>query len=273
MLARLALDGKIKAVTIPTVNATNAKTIVAKIKAISNKLEYLSTKYNMMGVATSSKKEEQNIILDSDFESTMDVEVLASAFNMDRAQFVGKRIGIDSFSDFDTSRLAILFEDDTTYQPFTNDELTVLQSVPCMVLDDDFFMIFDNYINMTEKYNTEGLYWNYWLHKWNTFSASPFSNAVMFTTVEPAITSLTVSPTTATVAKGSLLQLTATVNSNGLADKSVDWILTGDVALKSSISPTGLLNIASDEANTSLKVEVVSIFDKTKKATATITLE
>jgi hypothetical protein len=273
MLGRLALDGKIKAVTIPTVNATNAKTIVATLKSISNKLEYLSNKYNMMGVSTLSKKAEQNIILDSDFDATIDVEVLATAFNMDKAQFMGKRIGVDSFAEVDLDRLAILFEDDESYVPFTTDELNVLKTIPSMILDDNFFMIFDNFIDMTEKYNTEGLYWNYWLHNWKTFSASPFANAVMFTTVEPAITSIAVSPTTATVTKGNSLQLTVNIVSNGLADKEVDWILSGDNALKSTITPTGLLSVGADETNTTLLVEIVSKFDTTKKASATITLE
>jgi hypothetical protein len=272
MLGRLALDGKITPVTIPTISADNAKSIVSTIKGISNKLEYLSNKYNMMGVSTLSKKEEQNLILDSDFDAKIDVEVLASAFNMDKAQFMGKRIGVDSFADIDTARLDILFKDDSTYTPFTQEELNLLAKIPAMILDDDFFMIFDNYQNMTEKYNSEGLYWNYWFHKWNTFSASPFANAVLFTTLTPAITSVAVSPSTATVNKGSSLQLTATVVGDGLVNKNIDWIVSGEETLKSTITSDGLLKVANDETNTTLTVIAVSVFDNTKKAIATITV-
>lgn len=272
MLARLALDGKITSVTIPAVNATNAKSIVSTIKAVSNKLEYLSNKYNMMGVSTLSKKDEQNIVLTSDFDATIDVEVLASAFNMDKAQFMGKRIGVDSFSEIDTDRLAILFKDDPSYTPLTSDELTLLSAVPSMILDDNFFMIFDNFQNMTEKYNAEGLYWNYWFHKWNTFSASPFANAVLFTTTQPAINSIAVSPSTATVAKGATLQLSATLTTTGIVNKEVEWTITGESALKSTISPTGLLTVSATETNTEIDVIATSKFDNTKFATATITI-
>ena len=88
-------------------------------------------------------------------------------------------------------------------------------------------MIFDNLYNFTEQYNGEGLYWNYWYHVWKTFSISPFANAVVFVPGLPAIDSISVSPSTATISAGQTVLLSATVNTENFASKSVNWTLTG----------------------------------------------
>ena len=105
---------------------------------------------------------------------------------------------------------------------------------------------------------------------WKTFSASPFANAVLFTTETPTITSVTVSPATASVTKGTTLQLSATVVGSGFADKSVTWSLTGATA--STLSQTGLLSVGTEETGASLTVTATSNFDATKAGTATITV-
>jgi hypothetical protein len=52
-----------------------------------------------MGVKTFTPKEDQIVILDAAFDATMDVEVLASAFNMEKVEFIGQRILLDNFAD------------------------------------------------------------------------------------------------------------------------------------------------------------------------------
>ena len=138
------------------------------------------------------------------------------------------------------------------------------------MVDEQWFMIFDNYYNMTEIYNPEGLYWNYFYHVWKTFSVSPFSNAILFTTTTPAVTSVTVSPSTATVAKGNSTQLTAVVATNGFAPKTVTWSMTG--ASSSTVNEEGLVTIGADETATSITVTATSVFDNTKAGSANITV-
>ena len=70
----------------------------------------------------------------------------------------------------------------------TDEELKALDAVPAVLVDRNWFMIFDNLFNFTEQYNGEGLYWNYWYHVWKTFSVSPFANAAVFVPGKPAIT-------------------------------------------------------------------------------------
>lgn len=275
LVGRFALDGNIYPKAIPTISSTNARSIITTIKALSNDLEFLKSEYNMRKVKTKSMKADQYLIMNNLFDATVDVEVLATSFNMDKAEFMGHRVNVDSFrlSKDENERLALLFVDDPLFKPFTNEELTKLAAIPCVLLDKDWFMVFDNYQNMTEQYNGEGLYWNYWYHVWKTFSVSPFSNGIIFTSEEPTITSVTVSPSTSSVKKGSSLQLLSSVVSTGFAPQGVTWSVTGTTMINSKINEYGLLTVGSDETATSLTVTATSVFDNSKMGTATITVQ
>ena len=115
MLARYILDGRMYPVTIQAVTSANMKSIVSSIKGISNKFEFLSDAYNPAGVKTHSVKNDQYMLVNSDFDATMDVDVLAAAFNMNKAEFLGHRVLVDSFGSLDTARLAELFANNLNY--------------------------------------------------------------------------------------------------------------------------------------------------------------
>lgn len=269
MLAKRILNGQLFPVTIPTVETTNMKAIVSTIKGVSNKFEFLSSKYNLAGVQTHTKKSDQYLLINAKFDAEMDVEVLASAFNMDKAEFAGHRVLVDSFGDLDIGRLNMLFANDPTYTEISEDELQALNSIPAIMVDKDFFMIFDNFYNFTEQYNGEGLYWNYWYHVWKTFSVSPFANNAIFIAGTPSVTGVTVSPATANVSAGQKVQLSAVVHTTDFAPQSVVWTLTsGD---KVTVTQSGLVIIGSD-ATGEIVVTATSVYDNTKSDSATITV-
>lgn len=272
LIARLALDGGIAAKTISAVTAANAKEIVSTIKGVSNNLEFMSDEYNMAGVKTYTRKEDQFIILTSAFDATVDVEVLASAFNMDKAQFMGNRILVDSFADLDTVRLGLLFANNPAYTPFTSAELQQLTTIPAVILDRNWMQVYDNFFNFTQQYNGEGLYWNYWYHCWKTFSASPFNNAVLFTTLTNTITALTLSPATATVNKGSVLQMSAKPTGTGFSPAEVLWTVSGGTSSQTTINSAGLLVVGEDETAATLTVKATSKALSSVSGTATITV-
>lgn len=246
LIVDAANDGKMYAVTIPEVTPDNAKTIVAKIKGVSNSMEFMSTTYNSMGVLNYTKKENQIFLIDAAFDAMIDVEVLASAFNMSKAEFMGQRVLIDNFGE--------------------------LTGVYAAIVDKDWFMVFDNWIGFTENYNGQGLYWNYFYHCWKTFSTSPFSNAVLFTTETTAVTGVTVTPPTTELVKGSSMQFTASVVTTGYVPKGVTWSVTGTTDTVSSITPDGILTVPSTEPNTTLTVTATSVYDSSKKGTSTVTI-
>ena len=270
MLARHILNGRMYPVTIPAVTTANMKSIASVIKGISNKYEFMSDKYNIAGVQNYTKKADQYLLINSDFDATMDVEVLASAFNMDKAEFTGKRVLVDGFGDIDTARLNILFADDPTYVELTAMELEALNLIPCVLVDKDWFMIFDNFYNFTEQYNGEGLYWNYWYHVWKTFSVSPFANNALFIPGTPAIVSVEVTPATATVVAGQSLALSAKVTTNYFAPQTVDWSSDTEGV---TVNAGGIVEVGADVApDTEVTITATSTYDSTKTDTCVITV-
>lgn len=268
LLARHILDGHMYPVQIPTVSTENMKTIVSDIKGISNAMEFLSTEYNLTGVATHTPKADQYMLINSKFDAVMDVEVLASAFNMEKAEFLGKRVLVDSFGKLDIARLSELFKDDPTYIEPTSDELTALDKIPAVIVDKDWFMIFDNYQNFTEQYNGQGLYWNYWYHVWKTFSVSPFANNALFVPGTPSVTSVTVTPANATVTKGQSIQLNATVKTTNFAPQSVTWSSDSDNA---TVDASGKVTLASTASGT-INITAKSTYDQNKTGKCVITV-
>ena len=270
MLARHILDGHMYPTVIPEVTEPNMKKIVSTIKGVSNNYTFLSNKYNLAGVYTHTEKTDQYMLINANFDAIMDVEVLASAFNMDKTEFSGRRVLVDSFGSLDVERLKELFKDDTTFKAPTEAELQALDAIPAILVDRDWFMIFDNFYNFTEQYNGEGLYWNYWYHVWKTFSISPFANNALFIPGTPAVTSVTVSPATATVAAGQSAQFTATVETTDFAPKSVVWSI--DDSAKATVDQSGKVTILEGAESGTVTVTATSTFDLTKKGTATITV-
>lgn len=274
MIAQIALKGQLYPVSVPTITADNARAVTTSMVNYAKKLTYMSSDYNYAGVKTYTDPEFLYIILTTDVESIFDVEVLALSFNMNKAELIGRQIGIDGFGIVDNERLAEIFADDpyTDFVPFTEAEINQLNTIAGLMVDESWFMIFDNYYNMTEIYNPQGLYWNYFYHVWKTFSVSPFSNAILFTTNTPAITSVTVSPSTATVVKGNSSQFTAAVVNTGFAPKEVIWTVEGGNDAGTVISNNGLLSVSPDETAKTLTVKATSSFDSTKTSTATVTV-
>ena len=271
MLAKHILNGLMNPVTIPAINSANMNSIISTIKGVSNKFTFLNSKNNLAGVMNHTPKQEQYLLVNSKFDATMNVEVLASAFNMDKAEFDGHHVLVDSFGDLDIERLNIIFADDPTYTKIEKTDLEALDAIPCVMVDSDWFMIFDNYQNFTEQYNGEGLYWNYWYHVWKTFSVSPFSNNAVFVAGSPAVNEVIVTPKTATVSAGGQLQLSVTVNTDNYAPQSVIWSI--EESANASISSTGMLKVDSNAtAAETITVKATSTFDNTKFGEATITV-
>ena len=55
-----------------------------------------------------------------------------------------------------------------------------MANIKALIIDSEWFQIYDNLTQMTENYVASGLYWNYYLNIWKTVSFSPFSNAIAF---------------------------------------------------------------------------------------------
>lgn len=162
----------------PGANAFN--NAATAFRAVSNKLPFMSTMYNAAGVTTNTNKDAQLIIMDAGFNAAFDVNVLASAFNMDKANFMGKLMLMDDFTTFDNDRFDVIRANSDMIEEVTDAELARMRGVRAIILDSEWFQVYDNLQQMSETQVASGLYWNYFLNVWKTVSYSPFSNAVVF---------------------------------------------------------------------------------------------
>lgn len=149
----------------PLVGATEATEFIKAVKTVSGLMAFPSIDYNAYTkaqgtdtepITTFSRKSEQVLILDTATDVSVDVNVLASIFNMSVAEFNDtKKVVIDHFPDAD---------------------------VRAALVDEQFFQIYDDLYTITNFKNPKSLYDNYYLHVWQTMAYSILVNAVIFTT-------------------------------------------------------------------------------------------
>lgn len=163
-------------------DGTNLDTAAVQFRGTSNLIAFMSDKYNELKVKNNTPKDRQVIFMDSLFNAEFDVNVLASAFNMDKADFMGRLFLIDNWTEFDNARFDVIRANSDGIEEVTSAELALLANVKAVILDEKWFQVYDNNNKFTEDYVASGLYWNYFYHTWKTVSNSPFANAIAFVT-------------------------------------------------------------------------------------------
>ena len=278
MLCRRILDGTMTPVKINNYSALTPRQRVSALKSISNKMTFRSPNYNPAGVRRATSFDDQIMIINTDFEADFSTEVLATSFFRDEADMKSRLVLIDAFNSHDTNRLTELLG--SAFVNFTSAELTQLATIPAVLISREWFMDYDYALDtesgqkQTEFYNPTTLENNHFLHVWRVFSTSPFENGAVFTSDSQGVTSVSVSPATATVSKGQNLQLSATVVTTGFANKAVTWGVdeTSENA-GVTITQSGKLFVPADLTGvTTITVIATSVYDTTKTANATITV-
>lgn len=283
MLCRRILDGTVTPVEIDGYASLSSRERVSAIKNVSNLMTFLSPNYNPAGVHVASAFDDQILIMNTDFQADYDTSVLATSYFMNEAQFKSNYALIDGFNNHDTARLLEVLGDQ--YVAFTDSELTALANIPCVIIDRQWFQVYtyslDNASDpagdgtrRTSFFNPETLRNNHWLHAWKVFSTSPFMNAAVFTKdVTPAVTVVSVSPSTAVVTPGQSLKLSASVTAAGFANKAVQWsVTTSTEGAKASIKQDGTLTIDKDTpGQASFTVTAKSVYNTAVSGTATVT--
>lgn len=217
-----AKDGHMFPVTIPSGETKDdLETIIATINGYSNIITFMKNRFNYAGVDTLTKFPEQRVLIDAMFEAKVGVKVLAEAFHMEEARYKAERILVDDFGE--------------------------LTDVVAMLVDENFFQIYDKKNKTKTMDNGEGDYRQYWYHVWKIFSTSPFANAIVFTTSTNSVGNIRVQGSaSASVGKS---QYTAVVTKTGYASGGVVWSIDNDGTITSdgtAIFPTsGTYNITA----------------------------
>lgn len=145
---------------VPEITGTNAETsakaFVKTLRKAVQDLSFASTKYNAAGVKTWSDPGNLVLFINKDVLAEVDVEVLAKAFNMGKT--------------------------DINVEIFPMDDFGALGDTYGLLVDKDWFRVFDTKIHMEPQRNAHGLFTNWFYHHHQILSASTFKNAVRFTT-------------------------------------------------------------------------------------------
>lgn len=162
------------------ISPTDFENNAVNFRAFSNLLTFMSTEYNSAHVNNVTPRSDQYIFMDAMYNAQFDVNVLSAAFNMDKADFMGRLHLIDSWSTFDNDRFEEIRKNSDMIDPVTDAELEVMKNVKAVIVDTEFFQVYDNLNKFTETYIASGMYWNYFYNTRKTVSYSPFSNIVAF---------------------------------------------------------------------------------------------
>lgn len=166
VVASSIVDKKLKTLEVAyDGGAETSKELVKLIKTLSSDFTFPKRDFNGYNVlnaetieagtctpcTTWTPKENQLLLIRSDVDASTDVEVLAKAFNMDKTDFLQRKIVVDSFGDANTL---------------------------CVICDSNIFEVRDDLYQVRSFDNGSNLTTNYWLHHWQTISLSLFGNAV-----------------------------------------------------------------------------------------------
>lgn len=170
LMRNLVSDGiaknKIKSLEIDyTGDEESSKGLIKLLKTISTDMTFPSGAFNGYNVLNASQieagtvtavrtwtpKENQILLIRSDVDANTDVEVLAKAFNMDKADLLKNKIVVDSFGDENTL---------------------------CYLCDERSFKAKDTLYKVRSFDNGSNLVTNYWLHHHQILSMSLFANGV-----------------------------------------------------------------------------------------------
>lgn len=215
------------------INKATAEDLIIKVKAMSNKFEFISRNYNAFNVENHVDKNEQVIFISADLDALIDVNVLASAFNMDKTTFLAQRVVLDSMP---------------------------VEDAHLILASRDMLMVYDRLFEITDLWNPKTLEWKYFYHHHQVLSTSRFENAVIFTSgavVEPA--SVVVTKVGAVASKpGNVTSFKAEVQETGGTptdvSQSVLWKIKGNNDANTTIDGDGNLSIALMETSTEITV-------------------
>lgn len=247
-----------------TSTETTAKTLLKKVRAYSGTLAFPSRHYNAAGVNAAAPMGTLELFTTPEAQASIDVEALAGAFNVSRAE-VESRVTIIPQERFDI--------------PGTQAILTTR----------DFFVVADTLYETTSQPNAVGLTENFYLHHHQIISASPFAPAIRFST--DAGDSITIKETPVqsvatlvlndkdfkpadTAVRGDYSQIlgAAITAPEGGVNDQIMLTISGAQSGRTYITNTGALHIGFDETAETITVHAVAVDDLSKSATIVVTL-
>ena len=166
------------------------KAISKAIRTLAGKMAFPSTDYNSAGVNQWSERQQLIYITTPEEQAELDVEVLANAFNMNKADVNVRVIVVDTLPTLFNVDSATTAKRDK-YGQMSNPALAdARDSRTCqcrgILLDADFLQVYDTLVESRTFDNGEGLYTNFFFHKQGIMSTCYFGQIVYLVDSIPA---------------------------------------------------------------------------------------
>ena len=186
-------DGKNEAIMVVGEHETaeeKGKAISKAIRTLAGRMAFPSDAMNSAGVKQWSERQQLIYITTPEEQAELDVEVLANAFNMDKADVNVRVIVVDelpSVFNIESAKSAKQSE----YGTLLSCGLSVARdnrTCKCrgILMDSDFIQAYDTLIESRTFDNGEGLYTNYFFHKQGIMSTCYFGQIVYLVDSVPA---------------------------------------------------------------------------------------
>lgn len=186
-------------------NEATGKALIKKLRELYTRFQLPSSEFNAWAkvggagrpITTWSAPEDIVLLLRADIVAAVDVDVLAAAFNMDKADFLGSLTVVDNFD---------VYADDGTKQ-FDG------SAIYGILADKSFFKIKTQDMALDQWYNPNNRSWQYYLNVVKMYNYSLFANGVIIATEGPTVpaTKIEAAAATATVAEGAKVKVAYTL--------------------------------------------------------------
>lgn len=239
---------------------TEAKRTLRVMRTYANKLKFLSRKYNAAGLPVFAPADRLVVICTPEWRAAVDVDALAGAFNIERAEAPGRIVEVQA-EDVD------------------------IPGFQAVITTEDFFQVYDKVIESTSQWNPVTLSNNHFYHHHQVISASRFVPAILLSTnpgtvvnnVKPTAASVTAikitdkddKAVTSDLVRGEVYNLASSVVTEPVGGEiGISWGLTGNSDPQTFVRPEGVLHVGPYEQGP-LVITAFAASDPSKKAETT----
>lgn len=178
MLQNYILQGK--AYVVPVDMSNGLDDFATEFRAMSLLLKGLPKRdFNEFGVMNNTPLDRQVLILSARTAAKYSVDVLSSAFNMSQVDYV-TRVEVMDDLDQPYSELDVLRKVNKNIPAISAADSNILGNVVGILMDRNFFKVYDMVNEMWDKERASRMDVNYFLHIWQIYATSPFANFVVF---------------------------------------------------------------------------------------------
>lgn len=228
-------NGNVYTVSINDVTTKEeAEDLTIMMKKYIGMMKFPQPSYNLAGATSSSFDGGIYYMTTPEYDSVLDVKVLATAFHDSKVSLDAQKIIVDKFNN---------------------------PAIKAVLFDIRWFKIRDNFEVVSDSRNGAALTWNYFLTNSEMFSYSPFFTMIVFTTEPQEISEITTVDNSLTVSKDMVVAIPYKVESSDgtYAYQAVDFTISGNTSSHTFMIPgTNNLKIGKDETSNAITVTISS---------------